>query len=78
MSLIMLIDTFIILIITVHLPTIYNSCNFNAKPPNTIKVVLVGGDWLQGAVLRHYVDLLGIRPPDWIQHMRFYIVPMSK
>uniref|UniRef100_A0A336L930 CSON006338 protein n=1 Tax=Culicoides sonorensis TaxID=179676 RepID=A0A336L930_CULSO len=52
-------------------------CNSNAKPPNTIKVVLVGGDWLQGAVLRHYVDLLGVRPPDWANHIRYYIVPIG-
>lgn len=35
------------------------SCNSNAKPPSTVKVLLVGGDWLQGALLRHYVELLG-------------------
>ncbi|XP_052868710.1 phosphofurin acidic cluster sorting protein 2 [Anopheles cruzii] len=52
-------------------------CNSTAKPPNTVKVVLVGGDWLQGAVLRHYVDLLGIRPPDWVNHIRFYIIPVG-
>lgn len=39
--------------------------------------MLVGGDWLEGAVLRHYVDLLGVRPPDWIQHIRFFIVPIG-
>lgn len=53
------------------------SCNSNAKPPSTVKVLLVGGDWLQGAVLRHYVELLGIRPPDWVNHIRFYIVPIG-
>lgn len=37
---------------------------------------MLGGDWLQGAVLRHYVDLLGVRPPDWVNHVRFYIVPL--
>ncbi|XP_058813904.1 phosphofurin acidic cluster sorting protein 2 isoform X1 [Topomyia yanbarensis] len=52
-------------------------CNSTAKPPNTVKVLLVGGDWLQGAVLRHYVELLGIRPPDWVNHIRFYIVPLG-
>lgn len=40
--------------------------------------MLVGGDWLQGAVLRHYVDLLGVRPPDWANHIRYYIVPIGK
>ncbi|XP_055586779.1 phosphofurin acidic cluster sorting protein 2 isoform X2 [Uranotaenia lowii] len=52
-------------------------CNSTAKPPATVKVVLIGGDWLQGAVLRHYVELLGIRPPDWVNHIRFYIVPLG-
>lgn len=53
------------------------SCNTTAKPPTQIKVLLLGGDWLQGSVLRHYVDLLGIRPPDWVNHIRFYIVPIG-
>ncbi|KAG4067941.1 hypothetical protein HA402_010627 [Bradysia odoriphaga] len=52
-------------------------CNTTAKPPTTIKVLLLGGDWLEGAVLRHYVDLLGVKPPDWVNHLRFYIVPIG-
>lgn len=56
----------------------YFSCNSTAKPLTTIKVLLMGGDWLQGAILRHYVELLGIRPPDWVNHIRFYIVPLCK
>lgn len=39
-------------------------------------VLLLGGDWLQGTVLRHYVELLASRPPDWLNHIRFYIVPI--
>ncbi|XP_063704052.1 phosphofurin acidic cluster sorting protein 2 isoform X2 [Culicoides brevitarsis] len=64
-------------ILTALMNKIQKYCNSNAKPPNTIKVVLVGGDWLQGAVLRHYVDLLGVRPPDWANHIRYYIVPIG-
>ncbi|XP_055853249.1 phosphofurin acidic cluster sorting protein 2 isoform X2 [Episyrphus balteatus] len=52
-------------------------CNSNAKPPTTVKILLLGGDWLQGAALRHYVELLGVRPPDWVNHLRFYIVPIG-
>ncbi|CAO1424644.1 unnamed protein product [Diamesa serratosioi] len=52
-------------------------CNSTAKPPSTVKVLLIGGDWLQGSVLRHYVDLLGSRPPDWVNHIRFFIVPIG-
>lgn len=49
-------------------------CNSTAKPPTIVKVLLLGGDWLQGLVLRHYVELLAARPPDWINHIRFFIV----
>ncbi|KAH8306150.1 hypothetical protein KR018_002564 [Drosophila ironensis] len=52
-------------------------CNSNAKPPHTVKVLLLGGDWLQGATLRHYVELMGVRPPDWLNHLRFYLVPIG-
>ncbi|XP_001358795.2 phosphofurin acidic cluster sorting protein 2 isoform X1 [Drosophila pseudoobscura] len=52
-------------------------CNSNAKPPHTVKVLLIGGDWLQGATLRHYVELMGVRPPDWLNHLRFYLVPIG-
>lgn len=55
----------------------FRSCNSTAKPPSTIKVLLLGGDWLQGSVLRHYVELLGSRPPDWLNHIRFFIVPIG-
>jgi phosphofurin acidic cluster sorting protein 2 len=40
-------------------------------------VLLLGGDWLQGTTLRHYVELLGSRPPDWLNHIRFFIVPIA-
>lgn len=63
---------------TINLPQIsIRSCNSTAKPPSTIKVLLLGGDWLQGSVLRHYVELLGSRPPDWLNHIRFFIVPIG-
>lgn len=67
---------FFIVIFTID--CFFFSCNTTAKPPTTIKVLLLGGDWLQGSVLRHYVDLLGVRPPDWVNHIRFYVVPIGK
>ena len=56
---------------------ILHSCNSTAKPPSTVKILLLGGDWLQGSTLRHYVELLGSRPPDWLNHIRFFIVPIG-
>ena len=61
-------------IVQALLNKIQKYCNSTAKPPTTIKVLLLGGDWLQGMVLRHYVELLAARPPDWVNHLRFYIV----
>ncbi|XP_074103437.1 phosphofurin acidic cluster sorting protein KrT95D isoform X1 [Cotesia typhae] len=52
-------------------------CNSSAKPPAPIKVVIAGGDSFVNAVLRHYVDLLSFRPPDWQSYLRFLIVPLG-
>lgn len=53
------------------------SCNSSAKPPAPIKVVIAGGDGFVNAVLRHYVDLLSFKPPDWQNYLRFLIVPLG-
>lgn len=53
------------------------SCNSSAKPPSPIKVVIAGGDSFINAVLRHYVDLLSFRPPDWQNYMKFLVVPLG-
>ncbi|KAK0164559.1 hypothetical protein PV328_003174 [Microctonus aethiopoides] len=52
-------------------------CNSSAKPPAPIKVVIAGGDSFVNAVLRHYVDLLSFRPPDWQNYLKFLIVPLG-
>ncbi|XP_043273546.1 phosphofurin acidic cluster sorting protein 2 isoform X3 [Venturia canescens] len=52
-------------------------CNSSAKPPAPIKVVIAGGDGFVNAVLRHYVDLLSFKPPDWQNYLRFLIVPLG-
>ncbi|XP_011642208.1 phosphofurin acidic cluster sorting protein 2 isoform X2 [Pogonomyrmex barbatus] len=52
-------------------------CNSSAKPPAPIKVVIAGGDSFINAVLRHYVDLLSFRPPDWQNYMKFLVVPLG-
>ncbi|XP_015585151.1 phosphofurin acidic cluster sorting protein 2 isoform X2 [Cephus cinctus] len=52
-------------------------CNSSAKPPAPIKVVIAGGDGFVNAVLRHYVDLLSFRPPDWQNYLRFLVVPLG-
>ncbi|XP_014602201.1 PREDICTED: phosphofurin acidic cluster sorting protein 1 isoform X3 [Polistes canadensis] len=52
-------------------------CNSSAKPPSPIKVVIAGGDSFVNAVLRHYVELLSFKPPDWQNYLRFLVVPLG-
>ncbi|KAL0128861.1 hypothetical protein PUN28_003912 [Cardiocondyla obscurior] len=52
-------------------------CNSSAKPPAPIKVIIAGGDSFINTVLRHYVDLLSFRPPDWQNYMKFLVVPLG-
>ncbi|XP_066589621.1 phosphofurin acidic cluster sorting protein 2 [Prorops nasuta] len=52
-------------------------CNSSAKPPAPIKVVIAGGDSFVNSVLRHYVDLLSFRPPDWQNYLRFLVIPLG-
>ncbi|XP_029659675.1 phosphofurin acidic cluster sorting protein 2 isoform X3 [Formica exsecta] len=52
-------------------------CNSSAKPPAPVKVVIAGGDSFINAVLRHYVDLLSFRSPDWQNYMKFLVVPLG-
>ncbi|XP_011330273.1 phosphofurin acidic cluster sorting protein 2 isoform X2 [Ooceraea biroi] len=52
-------------------------CNSSAKPPAPIKMIIAGGDSFINAVLRHYVDLLSFRPPDWQNYMKFLVVPLG-
>uniref|UniRef100_A0ABD2VZS2 Phosphofurin acidic cluster sorting protein 2 n=1 Tax=Trichogramma kaykai TaxID=54128 RepID=A0ABD2VZS2_9HYME len=52
-------------------------CNSSAKPPTAIRVVVAGGDGFVNTVLRYYVDLLGFKPPDWQNYLRFLIVPLG-
>ncbi|XP_015191774.1 PREDICTED: phosphofurin acidic cluster sorting protein 1 isoform X2 [Polistes dominula] len=52
-------------------------CNSSAKPPSPIKVVIAGGDSFVNAVLRHYVELLSFKPPDWQNYLKFLVVPLG-
>ncbi|XP_078673347.1 phosphofurin acidic cluster sorting protein 2-like isoform X26 [Branchiostoma floridae x Branchiostoma belcheri] len=52
-------------------------CNFNSQQPTPIRVVLVGGESYVHAILRPYVDQFSQKPPDWQNHIKFYIVPLG-
>ncbi|XP_047739583.1 phosphofurin acidic cluster sorting protein 2 [Hyalella azteca] len=52
-------------------------CNSNAKAPGPMKVVMVGSDPYINSVLRPYVTDFSLRPPDFLNHIRFLIVPLG-
>lgn len=52
-------------------------CNSCPKPPPQMKLLLAGTDSYVNNVLRHYIDQLSSKPPDWISYIRFYIIPLG-
>ena len=40
-------------------------------------MVIAGSDGFVNIVLRHYVDHLSFRPPDWQNYLRFLVVPLG-
>jgi len=52
-------------------------CNTNIAPPTVMKVALCGSDSFLNSMLRPYVELLSGKPPDWQNHILFYIVPLG-
>lgn len=39
--------------------------------------MLIGNDAYINSVLRSYVEQFNSKPPDWKNHLKFYIVPLS-
>ncbi|XP_054259637.1 phosphofurin acidic cluster sorting protein 2 [Macrosteles quadrilineatus] len=54
-----------------------SSCNSSPKPPSQIKLLLAGSDSFINCVLRHYVEQLSSKPPDWQTYIRFLVVPLG-
>lgn len=52
-------------------------CNSNPKPPSQMKILLAGSDSFVNFVLRHYVEQLSFKPPDWVNYIKFYIIPLG-
>lgn len=54
-------------------------CNTQAtQQAPSVKVALVGSDIFVNSVLRPYVDLFSVRPPDWQGYLKFFIIPLGK
>lgn len=45
--------------------------------PRAVKVVAVGGQSYLGAILQFFVTQLANKTSDWLNHMRFLVVPLG-
>ena len=48
-------------------------CNTNVAPPTVMRVGLIGSDAFLNSMLRPYVELFSGKPPDWQNHILFYV-----
>lgn len=54
------------------------SCNCNSSMPRAVKVAAVGSQSYLGAILQFFVTQLANKTSDWLNHMRFLVVPLGK
>lgn len=54
------------------------SCNCNSSMPRPVKVAAVGSQSYLGAILQFFVTQLANKTSDWLNHMRFLVVPLGK
>lgn len=46
--------------------------------PRAVKVAAVGGQSYLGSILQFFVTQLANKTSDWLNHMRFLVVPLGK
>ncbi|CDQ68461.1 unnamed protein product [Oncorhynchus mykiss] len=52
-------------------------CNCNSSMPRPVKVAVVGSQSYLGAVLQFFVTQLASKTSDWLNHLRFLVVPLG-
>ncbi|XP_069092519.1 phosphofurin acidic cluster sorting protein 2-like isoform X1 [Pleurodeles waltl] len=52
-------------------------CNCNSQMPPPVKVVVAGDQAFLSVILRFFVDQLASKTPDWLNHLRFLILPLG-
>uniref|UniRef100_A0A8C7ZK49 Phosphofurin acidic cluster sorting protein 1 n=1 Tax=Oryzias sinensis TaxID=183150 RepID=A0A8C7ZK49_9TELE len=63
-------------VLSAVLTRIQKFCNCNSSMPRAVKVVAVGGQSYLGAILQFFVTQLANKTSDWLNHMRFLVVPL--
>lgn len=62
---------------SLHCPPLC-SCNCNSSVPRPVKIAAVGGQSYLGAILCFFVTQLANKTSDWLNHMRFLVVPLGE
>uniref|UniRef100_A0A7M4FW92 Phosphofurin acidic cluster sorting protein 2-like n=1 Tax=Crocodylus porosus TaxID=8502 RepID=A0A7M4FW92_CROPO len=52
-------------------------CNCNSHMPPPVKVVVAGDQSYLSVVLRFFVEQLASKTPDWLNYLRFLLVPLG-
>ncbi|XP_035770100.1 phosphofurin acidic cluster sorting protein 1-like [Neolamprologus brichardi] len=64
-------------VLSAVLTRIQKFCNCNSSMPRPVKVVAVGSQSYLGAILQFFVTQLANKTSDWLNHMRFLVVPLG-
>uniref|UniRef100_A0AAY5EBR5 Phosphofurin acidic cluster sorting protein 1 n=1 Tax=Electrophorus electricus TaxID=8005 RepID=A0AAY5EBR5_ELEEL len=64
-------------ILSAVLTRIQKFCNCNSLMPRPVKVAVVGPQSYLGAILQFFVSQLANKTSDWLNHMRFLVVPLG-
>uniref|UniRef100_A0AAQ5ZM49 Phosphofurin acidic cluster sorting protein 1 n=1 Tax=Amphiprion ocellaris TaxID=80972 RepID=A0AAQ5ZM49_AMPOC len=65
-------------VLSAVLTRIQKFCNCNSSMPRAVKVAAVGSQSYLGAILQFFVTQLANKTSDWLNHMRFLVVPLGK
>ena len=58
-------------------PPLCCSCNCNSQTPPTLKVALAGDQSYVSAALCCFVEHLASKTPDWLNYIRFLVIPVG-
>ncbi|GAA6066524.1 phosphofurin acidic cluster sorting protein 1 isoform X2, partial [Tachysurus ichikawai] len=64
-------------VLSALLTRIQKFCNCNSSMPRPVKVAVVGAQSYLGAILQFFVSQLANKTSDWLNHMRFLVVPLG-
>ncbi|XP_059380322.1 phosphofurin acidic cluster sorting protein 1-like [Carassius carassius] len=64
-------------VLSALLTRIQKFCNCNSSMPRPVKVAVVGAQSYLGAVLQFFVTQLANKTSDWLNHLRFLVVPLG-